>query len=287
MLKRSGCVRLTVVLTAVLALSSIAFAQEGGQGGGQRPAPTPEQSAARAARAAAKAASKKQPFDPHDLNGVWLSEKLENPNTGVPPRTPAGEAAFKLNKPAIGSGDRNGAVPLVESNDPIHLCDPPGFPRNLITIVRAIQFVQTKNQMIQLFLFNEIWRIIWTDGRAPMKDEDAQGLPRWSGYSVGRWDGDTFVVETNGLDERSWLDSYGDPHSDVTTYEERWHRVDHDTMELSMTITDPKIYTKPWVVPTELFDLQPELDLRQQEICTPSEMAQYQKIIVDPEAIKK
>jgi hypothetical protein len=277
------CVRVAVLLAGVLALSSVSFAQEGGQGGGQRPAPTPEQAAARAARAAASAASKKLPFDPHDLNGVWLAERLENPNTGLPPMTPAGEALAKSHKPALGPR----IVPLVESNDPIHLCDPAGFPRNLITIVRAIQFVQTKSQMIQLFLFNEIWRIIWTDGRAPMKDEDAQGLPRWSGYSVGHWDGDTFVVETNGLDERSWLDSYGDPHSDITTYEERWHRVDHDTMELSMTITDPKIYTKPWVVPKELFDLKPELDLRQQEICTPSEMAQYQKVIVDPEAIKK
>lgn len=266
MLKRSGCVPVMVVFTA-LALSCVAFAQ-------QNPA-------APSTKAAAAQASKNQPFDVHDLNGVWLT-RLENPNTGLPPLTPAGEAAFKLNKPGIGPS----AVPLVESNDPIHICDPQGLPRGLINIVRAIQFVQTKNQMIQLYLFNEMWRIIWTDGRALPADADAEGLPRWTGYSIGRWDGDTFVVETNGLDERSGLDAYGDPHGEHTKLEERYHRVDHDDMELSMTITDPDMYAKPWVTAKEIFKLEPELDLRQQEICTPSEMAHYQKVIVDPEAKK-
>jgi hypothetical protein len=149
--------------------------------------------------------------------------------------------------------------------------------------VRPIQFVQTKNQMIQLFLFNEMWRIIATDGRSlPQAPVD---IPRWTGYSIGHWDGDTFVVETNGLDERSWLDAYGDPHSDITTLEERYRRVDHDTMELTMTITDAKMYTRPWVMNKEIFKLKPELALDQQEICTPSESENYIKTIVNPEAM--
>jgi hypothetical protein len=265
MLKRNGFVRVTLVFMAVLALSSAAFAQQGAPQSGSKP--TQAQ------------ASKNQSFDPHDLNGVWHT-RLENPNTGIPPRTPAGDAAFKLNKPAIGPK----AVPLVDSNDNVHMCDPQGMPRDLINIVRPIQFIQTKNQMVQLFFWNEMWRIIWTDGRD--LPADAVELPRWNGYSVGHWDGDTFVVKTSGLDERSWLDAYGDPHSDIATFEERYHRIDHDSLELQITITDPKMYTKPWVMNKEIFKLEPELDLRLQEICTPSEMSNYQKVIVEPEANK-
>jgi hypothetical protein len=267
MLKLRGFVRVTVALAAVLALSYSTFAQQGGSQPGTK-APAPEGQA-----------KKSQPFDPHDLNGVWQG-RLENPNTGIPPRTPAGEAAYKANKPAIGPT----AVPLVNSNDPVHICDPQGIPRDLINIVRPIQFIQTKTQMVQLFLWNEMWRIIWTDGRSlPV---DAVELPRWTGYSVGHWAGDTFVVETSGLDERSWLDAYGDPHSDIATLEERYHRVDYDTLELTMTITDPKMYTKPWVTSKEIFKLKPELELELQEICTPSEMSNYQKVIVEPEDAK-
>ncbi len=274
MRNRFGLLRGIVVLAAALALPPFALGQQ---------APPPSATNTTSAKAnpqspKASSASKDQPFDPHDLNGVWQT-RLENPNTGIPPMTPDGQAAFQAHKPGIGPH----AVPLVEGNDPIWKCDPQGLPRGLINIVRPIQFVQTKNQMIQLFLFNEMWRIIATDGRSlPQAPVD---IPRWTGYSVGHWDGDTFVVETNGLDERSWLDAYGDPHSDITTLEERYRRVDHDTMELTMTITDAKMYTRPWVMNKEIFKLKPELALDQQEICTPSESENYIKTIVNPEAM--
>jgi hypothetical protein len=270
MLKRNEFMRMVLVLMAVLLLSCAAFAQQAAPQSTAKPYQGPPNKSQ---------PSKDQPFNPHDLNGVWHT-RLENPNTGIPPRTPAGDAAYKLNKPAIGPT----MVPLVDSNDPVHICDPQGLPRDLINIVRPIQFIQTKDQLVQLFFWNEMWRIIWTDGRS--LPADAVQLPRWNGYSVGHWDGDTFVVKTSGLDERSWLDAYGDPHSDTATFEERYHRLDHDTLELQITITDPKMYTKPWVMNKEIFKLEPELDLKLQEICTPSEMANYQKVIVEPEANK-
>ena len=86
--------------------------------------------------------------------------------------------------------------------------------------------------------------VIWTDGRLLPADPD----PRWYGYSIGKWKDDaTFVIETNGTDARTWLDNAGRPHSEELRAEEQWHRVDGDTLELTMTINDPKVYTMPWV----------------------------------------
>jgi uncharacterized protein RhaS with RHS repeats len=82
------------------------------------------------------------------------------------------------------------------------------------------------------------------DGRQLPADPD----PRWYAYSVGRWDDDfTFVVNSNGTDERTWLDNAGNPHSDQLRVEERWHRISKNRMELTVTIDDPKTYTRPWV----------------------------------------
>src|SRR5439155_23046960 len=84
--------------------------------------------------------------------------------------------------------------------------------------------------------------------------KDADEL-KWLGYSVGKWDGDTFVVDSTGFDERTWLDHFGNPRSDQMILQERYHRVDRDTLELTMTLTDPKVYTKPWVSEKKTFRL--------------------------------
>jgi hypothetical protein len=98
--------------------------------------------------------------------------------------------------------------------------------------------------VLALHMWERRWRVIWTDGRALPEDPD----PRWYGYSVGRWEDDyTFVVTSNGTDERTWLDNAGNPHSDQLRVEERWHRVSETRLELTVTINDPKTYTRPWV----------------------------------------
>jgi hypothetical protein len=188
------------------------------------------------------------------------------------PYTPLGLAALKSNKPS-GPGVRQ--VPVALSNDPMDQCDPMGFPRMELFELRTIELAQTANQVIYLNQWYGNWRIIWTDGRELPKDPD----PRWNGYSVGKWVDDyTFVVETVGLNARSWLDHAGRPHSDALRVEERFHRVDHDNMELTVTIDDPKMYTEPWLginkfplhlLPSD-FDM-PEL------LCSPLDMAEYNK----------
>jgi hypothetical protein len=88
--------------------------------------------------------------------------------------------------------------------------------------LRPFQIVQTPNQVLILYMFEKRWRVIWTDGRPLPKDPD----PRWYGYSVGHWEDDTtFVVNTIGTDERTWLDNAGNPHSAELKVEERYHRI--------------------------------------------------------------
>jgi hypothetical protein len=101
---------------------------------------------------------------------------------------------------------------------------------------------------------------------------------------VGKWlDDYTFVVETIGMDERTWLDNAGRPHSSELKTEERFHRIDHDNMEITLTIDDPKMYTQPWQ-PLIKFPLrlQPRgFDIREM-FCVPSDTAQYNNEIGDP-----
>jgi len=105
---------------------------------------------------------------------------------------------------------------------------------------------------------------------------------------VGKWADDyTLVVQTSGIDERSWIDNVGRPHSDELRVEERFLRVDRDHLEWTVAIDDPKMYTQPWVALDKLpFYLQPpNLDVREM-ICSPSDSAAYDKLIGNPASDK-
>ncbi len=108
--------------------------------------------------------------------------------------------------------------------------------------------------------------------------------PRWYGYSTGKWEDDTtFIVQTVGLDERTWIDNVGRPHSSDLRVEERFHRVNHDLLELTLTIIDPTMYTKPWNALMKFpLRLQPaDFDLREM-LCSPSEQAEFDKQVSRP-----
>ena len=126
-----------------------------------------------------------------------------------------------------------------------------------------------------LYTYGRNYRVIWSDGRALPTDPD----PHWFGYSVGHWKDDyTFVVETNGTDARTWLDNAGRPHSEDLRVEEQFHRVDHDRLELTTIIDDPKVYSKPWVAQNKLqmHLLPPSFDLVEM-MCSPSELNEYNR----------
>jgi hypothetical protein len=232
----------------------------------------------------------------HDLSGTWapangaldgggfLGAKAM-PDDRKPehqlPFTPLGLEAYNRTKPTIGTR----MVLPAETNDPVAFCDPQGFPREDLFQLRETQILQTPVSVMILYQFDRIWRVIWTDGRELPKDPE----PRWFGYSVGKWVDDyTLVVETAGIDERSWLDLVGRPHSSDLRVDERFHRVDHDHLEWTVTIDDPKMYTKAWVAldkfPMKL--LPADFDVREM-ICSPSENAVYNRLIVNPVSEKE
>jgi len=189
-----------------------------------------------------------------DLAGIWdagfdgigILEEEAKREAARPPFTPLGEQMAQRNKP--GNGPR--LVPVAQINDPLSILgDPSGFPRLVMFEFRPVQIVQTPDQVLMLYMFEKRYRVIWTDGRTLPQNPD----PRWYGYSVGRWEDDsTFVVETVGMDDRTWLDSSGDPHSTELRVEERYRRVNQNNLELTVVINDPKVYTKPWMARNKL-----------------------------------
>ena len=215
------------------------------------------------------------PAPKRDLNGFWTGPAgatvLE-----PPPMTPLGQARFKQNIPDPFSA---------QSNDPYKTCDPFGFPRSAITETRGMGFAQIPPDRIMIMAqFQRIYRVVWMDGRPLPKNVGVKGGPdtRWYGYSVGHWDGDyTLVVETTGLDDRTWIDKRGYPHSADAHVEERYKRVDHNTLEVTITIDDPKMYTKRFVTATNRFRWIPNQE-DEEQLCVPSEALEYLKVIADP-----
>jgi len=116
--------------------------------------------------------------------------------------------------------------------------------------------IQTPGLLVFLFESFHSYRQIFTDGRPLPQDRE----PAWFGYSVGKWEGDTLVVNTVGVNEKTWLDDAGHPHSDALEIKERFRRQDFGRMEVQVTIDDPKAYTKPWSV-TIPWALMPDTDL--------------------------
>ncbi len=274
-------------LAGALVLSSLAFAQTYGDKlyspGAWRPEELPA------------GLSNPKPFNPHDLSAVWSTptagnferhslndKRLDIKDKSVPgemraesyppPMTPWGRAKFEASRPSYGPR----AVSPGEGNDDVSTCEPMGYPRDLWEAnLRPFEFVMASDRVLEHMQYHDLWRTIWTDGRKLPKNPD----PAWNGYSVGHWEGDTFVVESNGYDDRTWLDHFGDPHSDQMVLVERWKRVDADHLTLDMTLTDPKTYTAPWVGDTITFERVKVAIF--EEICAPSEESHFNDRIRD------
>jgi hypothetical protein len=107
------------------------------------------------------------------------------------------------------------------------------------------KIIQTPRVTIIIYEANSGLRQIYTDGR-PLPNNDPQ--PWWYGYSVGRWEGDTLVVETTGFIEDGWLDINGNPLTEAAKVTERFRRVNYGNLEIDVTVNDPKAYTRPWTV---------------------------------------
>ena len=232
------------------------------------------------------------PAPARNIEGMW--EPAEGPGAGIqangpssmpsdgksePPYTPEGKKVYDSHKALYGY---RAVLPSL-SNDPRDKCDPLGFPRANFYQLRHTQFIQRANQVVIMYQFDKRYRVIWTDGREFPKE-----LPdfRWYGYSVGRWaDPATFVVNTIGLigRERVWLDETGRPMSEEMKVEERFHRVNSHLMEITVTVDDPKFYSKPWV-PMDKFPMKlqaNDYDIIEM-LCVPTDMESYHRDFADP-----
>ncbi len=127
--------------------------------------------------------------------------------------------------------------------DPNVHCMPRGAPR-IWTDDYYKRIFQVSDRVIILTERNMQYRQIFTDGRPMLKDPN----PTWNGYSVGHWEGDTRVVETNGFRDDLWLDASGNPLTEQAKVTERIRRPNYGTLEVEITVNDPKAYTAPWTV---------------------------------------
>jgi len=126
---------------------------------------------------------------------------------------------------------------------PLSHCLPEGMP--LAEMAPApYKIIQTPGMTVMLYERDTTFRQVYTDGRK-LPDNPQ---PTWLGYSVGKWDGDSFVVDTLGFNDRSWLDARAHTHSDAMRMTERFHRLDFGHMEVLLTIDDPKTYTMPFTI---------------------------------------
>ena len=168
-----------------------------------------------------------------DLSGFWVNQYTPDLSTALgsqPPFTEFGAERWRT---------------VDTSKDPTGICLPVG-PSRAFTAPFPFQLVQGHDTIGILFEYQSIWRAIYMDGRKHPDDVDE--YPYFMGHSIGRWDGDTLVVDTAGVDERSWLDTAGHEHSAKLRLTERFVKTSADTMQWTATFEDPVYFTRPWSI---------------------------------------
>jgi len=186
-----------------------------------------------------------------DLSGLWIMQPNRNATLNFPGCEPTAEEFGNIGATLKeGMPYRPWAADLVKTrraeqrlHDPLSYCLPIG-PVRLHTWSTPRKLVQTPGLLVVLNELNASYRQIFTDGR-PLP---VYPNPSWNGYSSGKWEGDTLVVETSGFRDGLWLDSLGNPMTDAAKMTERFRRVNFGHMEIEITLDDPKAYTKPWTI---------------------------------------
>ena len=168
-----------------------------------------------------------------DLNGVWQGPYTPDLSRTLPrgdtiPFTPYGAERFKAVDPA---------------NNPDGFCLPVGPARGFQSPA-PFQVVQNDNVIAILFENQRIFRIVYTDGTK--HPDDIVEYPEWMGHSVGHWEGNKLVVDTVGINERTWLDTSGHEHSDKLRLTETFEKTAPDNIHYTVTFEDPVFFVKPW-----------------------------------------
>jgi hypothetical protein len=187
-----------------------------------------------------------------DLSGIWeppappkyLRDLAADLKPGDVSMLPWAEALYKERLSGAWARD-----------EPDANCLPQGVPK-IDAAPAPYRFIQMPGMIVVIYEAFTQWRQIFTDGRELPKDPN----PSWFGYSVGRWEGDTLVVNSIGFNGKAWLDQVGHPSTDALHVIERFRRVNFGQLEIQVTIDDPKAYTKPWTA-TERVQLRPNTEL--------------------------
>jgi hypothetical protein len=191
-----------------------------------------------------------------DFSGMWIignalpCPKILTDDTGeCLEKMPISQITADLNKVVTGGLPfQPWALEVIKERkekglDPHVQCMPSNFPR-MFTLPHITKVVLTRGLLVLMNEFNASYRQIFTDGR-PLPDDPQ---PSWNGYSTGKWEGDTLVVQTIGFRDDLWMDMAGAPLTNAAKVTERFHRPNFGTLEIEAVVNDPKAYTRPWTV---------------------------------------
>lgn len=170
---------------------------------------------------------------PPNLAGTWRNQYTPNLSDALghePPYTAYGAERWRT---------------VDTAKDPTGFCLPPG-PSRAFTAPFPFILIQQDDMIAFLFEYQTIWRAVYLDGRK--HPDDIQDYPEFMGHSIGRWEGDTLVIDTVAINERTWLDTAGHEHSGKLRLVERIRKVDQDKLEWTATFEDPVFFTKPWSI---------------------------------------
>jgi hypothetical protein len=210
------------------------------------------------AGAAAAVPAKSEDGKPY-IGGVWLVEKPQAQARTVagtpPPLRPQAAEVYAKRKQAKASGKNAG--------DPVEECLPHGVPR-LLSATRPIHILQKPKQITVLYEANHQARLFYIDEPlpAPASESTSAPDPTYNGYSVARWVGNTLVVDTIAMNDKTWLDDVGLPHSEALRLVERYELADPGRLRVTVTVTDPETFTAPWEMQLT-FKRRPDLRLQE------------------------
>jgi len=276
---------MTAALATGIALISIA-AQPAAQTAAKGTAPS---AAANARKSAVPRAANGNP----DLTGVWqggsnrrgsweeANSGLGVGGTGRDPNAPANPASQQVitvqapyqpwaAKKVLEFYNRRGI------DDPVGLCLPPGIPRLNIVGLFPFQIVQTPQQIVFLYEYMHSYRVIPLNAKHP---DDL--TPTYMGDAVGRWEGDTLVVDVVGFNDKTWLTGTGTFHSESLHVTERYTRIDKDQINYDVTMDDPNVFTRPWTIHTTI--MLREGTRVQEYVCAENNLdpGRYEKLLKD------
>ena len=242
-----------------------------------------------------KSPAPRAPNGKPDLTGVWQGGSTQrgsweeaNRGTGVggSGRDPGGPVTLSSNdRPAGREGAPYqpwAAQKVLEAynrrgiDDPTGQCLPAGVPRAIMLGLFPQQFIQTPTQIIMLYEYFSVFRVIPFTEKHP---DDI--IPSYMGNSIARWDGDTLVVDTIGFNDKTWLAGTGTFHTDALHTTERFTRVDKDQINYQVTMEDPNVFTKPWVLTSTL--MLREGTRLQEMVCAENNIDpdRYEKLLKD------